>query len=100
MDEIASKTLDNGVRVLTEPVGHVGSASVGLWCNTGSVHERDGEAGITHFIEHMLFKGTRTRTAKQIADLLAWPRGTVLSMLHRTRRKLKESLRDRNGSQS
>lgn len=39
-------------------------------------------------------------TAQQIAELLAWPRGTVLSMLHRTRRKLRESLQDRNGSLS
>ena len=77
MGEISSSTLDNGVRVLTEPVGHVGSASVGLWCNTGSAHERDGEAGITHFIEHMLFKGTRTRTAKQIAEEIEGRGGTL-----------------------
>lgn len=68
MSEITTATLDNGVKVLTEPVGHVGSASVGLWCKTGSAHEHDDEAGITHFIEHMLFKGTKTRTAKQIAE--------------------------------
>ncbi|HXH61953.1 MAG TPA: pitrilysin family protein [Fimbriimonadaceae bacterium] len=65
---ITKTVLDNGVRVLCEPVGHVGSASVGLWCNTGSVHEQTKEAGITHFIEHMLFKGTTKRTAKQIAE--------------------------------
>lgn len=60
--------LDNGVRVLCEPLSYVGSASVGLWCNTGSANELENEAGITHFIEHMLFKGTKTRTAKQIAE--------------------------------
>jgi predicted Zn-dependent peptidase len=49
-------------------VDHVQSAAVGLWCKTGSRHERDDEAGITHLIEHMLFKGTETRTAKQIAE--------------------------------
>ena len=60
--------LENGVRVLTEPLSYVGSAAIGLWCNTGSAHEQPQEAGITHFIEHMLFKGTKTRTAKQIAE--------------------------------
>ena len=60
--------LDNGVRVLVEPVGHVKSAAIGLWCKTGSRHETDAEAGITHLIEHMLFKGTTSRTAKEIAE--------------------------------
>lgn len=57
----------NGVRVLVEPVTHVQSASIGVWCTTGSVHERIDEGGITHFIEHMMFKGTERRTAKEIA---------------------------------
>lgn len=61
-------TLANGVRVLVEPVTHVQSAAIGLWCNTGSRHEFDHEAGITHLIEHMLFKGTSRRTAKEIAE--------------------------------
>lgn len=60
--------LDNGVRVLTERVDSVGSASIGVWCTTGSRHENDDEAGITHFIEHMLFKGTSSRSAHQIAE--------------------------------
>lgn len=60
--------LSNGVRILVEPVGHVQSAAIGLWCKTGSRHEFDNEAGITHLIEHMLFKGTDSRTAKQIAE--------------------------------
>ena len=62
--------LDNGVRVLVEPVGHVKSAAIGLWCKTGSRHERDDEGGITHLIEHMLFKGTTSRTAKGIAEAI------------------------------
>lgn len=60
--------LSNGVRVMVDPVSYVGSVAIGLWCTTGSRHELDEEAGITHFIEHMLFKGTKSRTAKQIAD--------------------------------
>lgn len=71
-------TLSNGVRVLVEPLHHVQSAAIGLWCTTGSRHELDHEAGITHFIEHMLFKGTTRRTAKQIAESIEG-RGGVLN---------------------
>ena len=60
--------LPNKVRVLVDPVDHVRSASIGLWCRTGSRHEHHDEAGITHLIEHMLFKGTPRRSAKQIAE--------------------------------
>ncbi|HET9129303.1 MAG TPA: insulinase family protein, partial [Terriglobia bacterium] len=56
---IYKHTLPNGVRILAEPVSHVQSAAIGLWCKTGSRHELDHEAGITHLIEHMLFKGTQ-----------------------------------------
>lgn len=62
--------LDNGVRIVVEPFTHVQSAAIGLWCLTGSRHERENEAGVTHLIEHMLFKGTETRTAKQIAQAI------------------------------
>lgn len=68
MDQFKKTTLSNGVRVLTEHLPHVGSAAIGIWCTTGSVHETKGEAGITHFIEHMLFKGTKSRTSQQIAE--------------------------------
>jgi predicted Zn-dependent peptidase len=68
IEGVQKTVLDNGVRVLCEPLTHVGSASVGLWCQTGSANEDENEAGITHLIEHMLFKGTKTRTAKQIAE--------------------------------
>lgn len=68
MSDIKKFVLPNGVRVLVEPFTHVKSAAVGLWCRTGSRHEHHNEAGITHLIEHMLFKGTPKRTAKQIAE--------------------------------
>ncbi len=61
-------TLSNGVRIVVEPIPYVRSAAIGLWCKTGSRHEHESEGGITHLIEHMLFKGTPTRTAKQIAE--------------------------------
>ena len=68
MSDLKKFVLPNGVRVVVEPITHVKSAAVGLWCRTGSRHEKTNEAGITHLIEHMLFKGTPKRTAKQIAE--------------------------------
>lgn len=65
---IEQSVLSNGVRVLSESIPYVGSAAIGLWCRTGSADEFDNEAGITHLIEHMLFKGTSKRTAHQIAE--------------------------------
>ena len=62
------KTLPNGVRILTEHVPGVLSVSLGIWVGTGSRHESAGENGAAHFIEHMLFKGTRSRTAAQLAE--------------------------------
>lgn len=70
MSEPILHRLPNGVRVLIEPVDTVRSAAIGLWCKTGSKDELDSEAGITHLIEHMLFKGTEHRTAKQIAEAI------------------------------
>ena len=66
----AKTTLDNGVRVVTEKVPHVRSASIGVWVNVGSSHEEPALRGISHCIEHMLFKGTRTRSARDIAELM------------------------------
>lgn len=60
-------TLANGIRVLTETMPSFHSVSMGIWVNAGSRDERDDERGITHFIEHMLFKGTRKRSARDIA---------------------------------
>ena len=53
--------LDSGVRVLTETVPSVGSVAVGAWVEAGSRDETEAQAGITHFIEHMVFKGTQRR---------------------------------------
>lgn len=63
-------TLSNGLRVITEEIPHVRSASLGIWVRAGSLWESPAEAGISHFIEHMLFKGTRSRTARQIAQAI------------------------------
>ena len=60
-------TLSNGVRVITETMPHVRSVSVGVWIGTGSRRENAEQNGISHFIEHMLFKGTTKRSAEDIA---------------------------------
>jgi predicted Zn-dependent peptidase len=59
--------LANGVRVITEPMPHVRSVSVGIWICAGSRRETGEQNGVSHFIEHMLFKGTTTRSAEDIA---------------------------------
>ncbi|HDM76378.1 MAG TPA: insulinase family protein [Deltaproteobacteria bacterium] len=60
-------TLENGIRIVTEKIPHLHSVSVGVWVDAGSRDEEPSESGITHFIEHMLFKGTEKRSALQIA---------------------------------
>jgi predicted Zn-dependent peptidase len=65
--DIESTTLPNGVRVISEHMAHVRSVSLGVWIATGSRRESPDENGISHFIEHMVFKGTTTRSAEEIA---------------------------------
>ncbi len=59
--------LDNGVRVVTERIPTLKSVTVGIWVNTGSRDEQPSQAGYSHFIEHMFFKGTRSRSATEIS---------------------------------
>ena len=60
--------LDNGLKVVSQNMSEVRSASVGFWFDVGGRDEPDNIAGTSHFLEHLLFKGTPTRTAKDIAD--------------------------------
>lgn len=69
--------LDNGVRIVTEEVPYANSAVIGIWVKTGSRNEEDNNHGVSHFIEHLLFKGTTNRTAKQIAEELEAVGGTL-----------------------
>ncbi len=64
---IRKTTLPNGLLVLTESMAHMRSVSMGVWIGTGSRDEQPEENGLSHFVEHMVFKGTASRTAKQIA---------------------------------
>ncbi|MCX6549483.1 MAG: pitrilysin family protein [Acidobacteria bacterium] len=68
MPMIVRDVLDNGLRLLTESIPHVRSVSMGVWLTRGSRHEGDRWPGIAHFVEHMLFKGTATRSAEDIAQ--------------------------------
>lgn len=64
---IQKSVLDNGIRVITERIAGAHSVTVGFWVENGSRHEQEAENGISHFIEHMLFKGTSRRSALAIA---------------------------------
>ena len=63
-------TLPGGLRVLTETMPSVRSASIGIWADVGSAVESRQRRGISHLVEHMLFKGTSRRTARQIAETM------------------------------
>ncbi len=65
---IKKSVLPNGLKIVSECVDSVKSISVGIWVKTGSRNESEKQAGITHFLEHMLFKGTKKRTAFDIAQ--------------------------------
>lgn len=60
--------LDNGIRVVTHQMPHLESASLGVWVNAGSRTEAEDEHGISHFLEHMAFKGTEKRSARDVVE--------------------------------
>ncbi|GED70185.1 peptidase M16 [Brevibacillus reuszeri] len=65
---ILRHTCENGLRIVTERIPSVRSVALGIWVGTGSKYENNVNNGISHFLEHMFFKGTKTRTAKEIAE--------------------------------
>ena len=67
---VVRDVLDNGLRLITETMPHVRSVTIGVWLMRGSRHESDERSGIAHFVEHMLFKGTDTRSAEDIAQAI------------------------------
>lgn len=69
--------LSNGLRVVTEKIPSVRSITLGVWIDVGSRYESPEENGISHLIEHMLFKGTKKRSAKQIAQALESVGGSI-----------------------
>ncbi len=71
MDQIELISLPNGIRVVLEPMPYVKTAAFGVFVGVGSVCETKENNGISHMIEHMLFKGTESRSAKELADITA-----------------------------
>jgi predicted Zn-dependent peptidase len=67
---VVREVLDTGLRLVTETMPHVRSVTIGVWLTRGSRHEVDAQSGIAHFVEHMLFKGTDSRSAEDIAQAI------------------------------
>lgn len=94
---IQQTTLENGVRIISEHIPYVESIALGVWVGVGAKYEQPEEYGVTHFIEHMLFKGTSRRSARDIADEIAGVGGHINAATDREYttyyvRMLKESL--------
>ena len=70
MKDLRLSRLPGGAVVLTAAMPHLRSVSVGIWAGAGGRHETARLSGISHFLEHMLFKGTRRRTAKEISEAI------------------------------
>ncbi|MGN0659442.1 MAG: M16 family metallopeptidase [Emergencia sp.] len=65
---VITRELSSGIRVVMEQIPYVQSVAIGIWVKAGAVDEEEKNSGISHFIEHMMFKGTESRTARQIAE--------------------------------
>ncbi len=74
---IKHSLLNNGIKLVTEQMSYVNSVSIGFWIKVGSRNENEQLQGISHFIEHLLFKGTTSRTSKQIAEELETVGGSL-----------------------
>ena len=75
-------SLPNGFRIVTEDMPGLKSASAGLWVGAGGRHESTAQNGIAHFLEHMAFKGTKRRTALQIAEEIEDVGGYINCLLY------------------
>ncbi|MEG2405985.1 MAG: insulinase family protein, partial [Clostridiales bacterium] len=67
---IRKNTLKNGMTIVSEEIDYANSVSMGIWVKAGSRDEELQNAGISHFLEHMNFKGTKKRSAKELAEVL------------------------------
>ena len=70
-------TLASGLTVVSHPMDHLESAALGVWVGTGARSERDQEHGLSHLLEHMAFKGTKSRTASEIVEEIGAVGGEV-----------------------
>jgi len=69
LQKYVASELDSGQRVITERLTHIRSVAIGFWIGAGSRDERNGKAGVSHFIEHLLFKGAHSYSAQDIAEI-------------------------------
>lgn len=69
-EAVKLSVLPNGLRVVTETMPHLATAAIGVWCGAGSRHERTEEQGLAHLLEHMAFKGTTRRNARELAEAI------------------------------
>ncbi len=69
--------LPSGLTVVTDPMAHVDSAAIGVWVRAGARTEAAGEHGVAHFLEHMAFKGTNRRTAREISETIETVGGEI-----------------------
>ena len=67
-ENVVVRKLDNGLTVTLEQLPHLRSATAGVWIRTGSANERKAQCGVSHFLEHLFFRGTKSRTARQITE--------------------------------
>ena len=67
-DNAVARKIDNGLTITLERLPYLHSATAGIWVKTGSANEREEHAGVSHFLEHLFFKGTKTRTVRQIME--------------------------------
>lgn len=71
------KKMDNGITLITETLSGMATFSLGFYIKTGAINERKEESGISHFIEHLMFKGTKERTAKDISEFVDFEGGMI-----------------------
>jgi len=74
---VRTTTLPSGLRIVTDTMAHVETASLGVWIGAGSRHERPQEHGLSHLLEHMAFKGTKKRSARDIAEEIETAGGDI-----------------------
>lgn len=77
MDNICIKKLDNGITLISDQIAKMQTFSLGFFIKTGAINETKEESGISHFIEHLLFKGTKNRTAKEISEYVDFEGGNI-----------------------
>ena len=94
---VRTTTLSNGMTVITDDMPHLESASLGIWVKAGSRSETEAEHGISHVLEHMAFKGTKSRNALQIAEAtlvdLGVAMGPVIASIHDKRDELRAKIK-------